>query len=385
MITTNSANIALIKNYKNVGDCAQIDGVADSVSKYFIQNSAQLNTTEVDINNLSNPVHNSIVILAGLCGLNLLSAHSNQIDENSMIVCLTHQWYEEIESLIKHTQNHYGLDIIAIPSHALHQGIRNLFSDSYTTLVITNGVCHNVSSKDIIREYNLFKDLFPFDDNNKLIAIVLPGDSLNPDNTWLFFTAEEAERIANHMVSYLNSPENQNSNLIVTNGPRTGKHNPATGEENFDAHRNGSLDSVTARFMGIIGNSVRNLLFDFQYGVKGQFMATLGALQKSSRSELYLPGESTSMISEAVDTLSGDNGDRSITIIMHSAMNESHSTFVQALQEKNIISILTKDNQLIAARKDLDTSENEPYVSARDMVAQSICTKYFGSHQNVNK
>lgn len=57
-----------------------------------------------------------------------------------------------------------------------------------------------------------------------------------------YYTAAEAQKPAEYISNFYKVNE---YSLIIFNGPRTGGHNPQTGEKDLSAHITDKLDNVT--------------------------------------------------------------------------------------------------------------------------------------------
>lgn len=373
---SNTTSIKLVKKSANVGDCDQLNGVGQATLDYFAAKEQPATIHEIEIDNFthSSVSNNSIIIAAGLEGIAALMQAQTEPGKRHLNVYLTHQWYPEIELLIKAgtantTATTGTADLIALPSHAVTEEIINKFANSLTTLIITTGVCHNVQVKDIIAEYNLFKNQFL--EAKQSIGIVLAGDAPCSSKTWFYFTPQEAENLANFIANYLHETKALGANLLVTNGPRTGKF-IAEGEEDKKAHRNGTMDLVTKKFMQTLDHQgIKNTqLFDFQYDAPSAFKAILGALRANeTASEIFLPGESISMISQGLDVLQKT----SMIIYMNSAMNATHTQYVNEVYASGKAKILTKDKEI-----QLPMAHNAKfnYLPAREKVAEQIMKRW---------
>ncbi|MFN8769602.1 MAG: hypothetical protein ACK5Z5_00775 [Neisseriaceae bacterium] len=274
-----------------------------------------------------------------------------------------------MESLIKSEENNKGADIIALPSHAATEKIIDKFATSNTALIVTTGVCHNIQVEDLIKEYNLFKKQFL--ETNKSIGIVLAGDAPDSTNNWFFFTQKEAKSLAKYIVKYLDENKIVGANLLITNGPRTGKFNTETKKEDVQAHRDGNTDLVTKKFMDTLDKSdIKNTtLFDFQYGAQTMFKAILGSLESTeSQSEIFMPGESISMISQGLDVLQKT----SMIIYENGAMNSTHKEYVKEVHATGKAKVLTQYKEILPNVDNSDVSSQTEYKPAREKVAEQI-------------
>lgn len=129
--------------------------------------------------------------------------------------------------------------------------------------------------------------------------------------------------------------------LLATNGPRTGQNDSRTGQKLL-THRTkdpetGALlsykmDEVSQAFLEGLKEAGlqegKHFVFsDFQFGIPSDFKPFLGAALSKEGSQVFLPGESTSMISEGYDNLPADT----VTLVTNHDMNETHRKHVNAM------------------------------------------------------
>ena len=105
----------------------------------------------------------------------------------------------------------------------------------------------------------------------------------------------------------------------MTNGPRTGRFDPETKEDANFHQKGGSLDPVTQVFMESLSDKSRVRLYNFEKGGSSLFKALLGVTSETKGSVL-VSGESTSMISQAIDTMPKG----SVVLYNHGAMQDIH-------------------------------------------------------------
>jgi mitochondrial fission protein ELM1 len=124
------------------------------------------------------------------------------------------------------------------------------------------------------------------------------------------------------------------------------------------AHGNGELDSVTAHFKEILETNLgkkRVKVFDFQFDQKtpyNSFDLVLGAVI-ATKGEIFVPGDSTSMISEAIDTMAPQR----VIVYENSAMNEVHHSHIASEFKAGRAAILKEDQTVTGP---LSTSESVP-------------------------
>ena len=345
-------NIYIVSDKNYVGDRNQILGVADKTKQYFKSHKISSSILEYDISNieeikekLEKNKNLAILISSGSYGIKAITSLKSDptIAKKVLAVHLSHQLLNSNNlghrQLVQTKDNSSsGADIIVLPVHVLNKDNSKQLASDYTTLVPTIGVAHNVQQLTIEKEYNKYKSSFPVSD--KYLAVILAGDAPDSSAEMHYYTATEAEKLAQYVSNMATS---ENYAVLVTNGPRTGKYDSKTGEEQ-NVHNNGIIDPVTLKFTEILEkNKVSYKLFDFQKGQPNAYKeAIFGAILYNPGSEILVPGESTSMISECLDTLPKDRA----IIYYNSAMNINHDKHVESEFNNGRAAILDKDMHL---------------------------------------
>jgi Mitochondrial fission ELM1 len=222
------------------------------------------------------------------------------------------------------TTNHEKLidkvDHLALPAHTISQLV--VPKESRTKLIETIGVAHNRQVSQIEKACNENTAKLP--QAAEFMGVMLGGDAPTPEGKILLFTEDNARQLARFIAK-----EQGNRHLVITNGPRTGKFDPKTMEENKTVHRMGVKDPVTLAFVEELEKNLvkpeQYTLFDFQFGQKSDMDVILGLL-RAHKAELYVPGESTSSISESIDVMP----DHAVTVYENVAMNEVHKAHVKS-------------------------------------------------------
>jgi hypothetical protein len=263
--------------------------------------------------------------LAGLNGL-----------ERLRIAHLSHQIFSNHSDLINQA------DFVILPQHAINTNFMNLIRSSKSRLFTTQGVFHHLQQKEIQDAYAKFQDLVPPARN--YIAVILAGDAPSPEGQIQFFSKIDAQNLARWIASFANR---SHSTLLVLNGPRTGKYDPRTNQAYPDVHRKGVTDSVTTAFMKEVRSRMKPqkvALYDFQFDQPSHYKTVLGILQHRPGS-LFVPGESTSMISEVIDFLP-----KQIILYENNAMNSTHKAHAQSEYQTGRVQLLTQDFRLLSRK-----------------------------------
>lgn len=356
-----------------IGDKNQVHGIAHSLKEHLPENTLQkvfeLKDKEAFLADAQKNVfrqgseNKGIIVAAGVGGVDIIRQIKPQ--KNIVIAHSSHQF----------TKNHANLkdiaDIVALPQYVVTDEVHGAIESSYTTLIQTTGVSHNLSPADIEEAYQKSKD--PLLLKNAYIGVILGGDAEMPEGGWRYYTAEEARELASYIAPKV---KEQQSHLLILNGPRTGKHDQKTGKIIETSHRDGNLDAVTEAFKGsllkerlIEGKDFT--IFDFQFGKPSAYPVVLGALLKT-KSLIFVAGESTTMVSETADCLPKGL----VTAYTNNAMNENHRKHCVSEREVGRINILQKEDerwQLLEAKEASDPSVSRP---ASQIIAEAIKKRF---------
>lgn len=246
------------------------------------------------------------------------------------------------------TSNHSRLvgkvDFVAVPIHAVGDFDQHLVG-SKTQLIKTIGVSHNRQIEGIEAVYQEEKN--KISKNGPYLGVILGGDAPMPTGEIKLFTEENACQLAKYIANI-----RQNRHLLIINGPRTGKYD-AQSQEIKTAHRDGQKDFVTQAFLHQL--SMLNIdqdqvtVFDFQFNIPNRDMdLVLGAL-KQTQSEILVPGESTSSISESIDVLHPNT----VSVYCNTAMNSVHEAHVKSELDANRIKLLSIGFKDVAKANDI--------------------------------
>jgi len=372
-------NIYLIKNPNYLGDYNQLLGISKKTKGYFNKHNISVNIEEYNITELeslrykmktNNDKSTIIILSAGVYGIeaikSLKSDHS--ILHHILAIHVSHQILNDKfthSQLLQANDRKSGADIIVLPDHVLDSKSKALLGNSkYTQLVKTVGVAHNLELSKIKKEYTEFKDILPKSD--KYLGVILGGDAPDSNGKIHYYTELDAQKLAQY-ISDLAIKEKYT--VLLTNSPRTGKHDPITGKERDGMHNNNLIDPVTLKFQEVLTvNKVAFKLFDFQKNKPNLYKAIVGAVLYNTNSRIFVPGESTSMISECIDILPAG----SVTIYYNSAMGNVHERHVKAEFDNGRASTLDSNMQFKNPNHNIIVKIN----SANDVIAESIYNLY---------
>lgn len=254
-------------------------------------------------------------------------------------------------------------DIIAVPRSAtrLQPELTMNYLRDNTSLVLSRGVPHNVNAKTLVTDTDTYNALdkapIPTITSNT-VAIVLPGDAPNEQGEIQRFTPTEAEALAERIFhqEVINN-DRETCHFIVTNGPRTGKHDDQGKELTPNPHKAGNIDASTQAFLEKLNSlscadkTHETTLFDFQFSdLPSAYKPILASFQQAgnNRGAFYVAGESTSMVDEVTGLLP-----EAIIIETH-AMNNTHRAFTDDVLEEGAASFLRLDESYQASPKTTD-------------------------------
>ncbi len=364
-------HVVNLKNGKNAGD----DNNALAITKEVLRLEAGALNTTVDVEEIDSFIKSAaedtsstyVFIGAGNQSLEPLSKAKKAI-ASCKTIWSSHQVYKEI---LDHEEN---LDKIALPI------TEQIELKDASKRISTLGVPSILNAADTVKEYEAKKDRIISSDTG-YITIVMGGDANNAvTGKWQYYTVAEAEALADY-AAFLHKKSGKK--LLITNGPRTGKFNPETGEETLN-HRD--FDPKTKEAVYAMTDPCSDALIeklvekglsigeDFQFsdfrflekGVDSAYKSFLGAVVKNkSNSFVLMAGESTSMLTDCL------NVDVNLAAYTNKAMNDSHNSFFKMLTNNGFMYGLDDKFQIIS-KTDEFKSDIKEYVAAETQIANII-------------
>jgi len=273
------------------------------------------------------------------------------------------------------------INFMALPIHALKFAELDFETNTtpglQTKLISTIGVSHNRQSDVVEEVYQREKARIP--NKKAYFGVILAGDAPTPKGMFKLFTEANAQELANYVAHHL-----EDRHLLIINGPRTGKYKVISSEKPAEdkaayskeeieelktSHRNGQIDYVTQAFLGALqkrsvsGNQMT--LFDFQIGSPNHDMDLVLGVLRTTSSEILVPGESTSAISEAIDVLPQNK----VTVYHNTAMNDVHSAHIESELSNGRIHYL---NEGFKAVPQAELTSKNPQESQKISAAETI-------------
>lgn len=279
----------------SISNLSKADVVSDNAGEQaMISNLRTLIDSDPFFKNIS------INIGAGISGSKEFAKLSGG---KSLNVLLTWQWLDEMKNLKPGT-------IVVTPEHSINKDFKSLASK--VKIITIHGVLHNRNIETIQKENSA---LIPA---GTKIIFMLAGDTQQADGSWVLFDKNMAKKVVNKLP--------KNTNTIILNGPRTGKHINENNAIKVDehAHRD-KFDTVTQEVLNISSSNESWSVYDLKYGQNSLWGPALKFCFENSGVILVLPGESTSMISEALSL-----GIKP-AIYEHTAMTQTSLAYVKSL------------------------------------------------------
>lgn len=360
--------LILLSNHDNAGDHNQVLGIASVLESMASPKiiTEDFNTKTISSKELQTQVSNDllqgrvIIIGAGEGGIEGLT----DISPNpNLIICLTsHMFLKEFEDIKLLNK----VNFIALPSHVA-ANFKSLLGQK---LIETTGVSHNRQADLANKAYSEWGKKELPQNCSTYLGVILGGDAPTLMKEIKLFTEEDAVRLAAFTVKTAG-----NACVLVLNGPRTGKHD-ATKQEIMTVHRQGYSDRITELFQKeLLAHGIKTIkLFDFQHDTKtpyNSFDLVIGAV-KATGGMIIVPGESTSMISESIDTLPS----KSVLIYEDSAMNEVHSAHVASELAAGRASVLKNYCEIEAP----PLNRADPKSGAAKVIAEKLWSAASSSH-----
>ncbi len=335
-------HVFIITKPEAVGDYNQLLGIKNSLQPLApkVTSFLEFQVTNLDqmitaLKNLSDSESKEkiIILSVGDYGIDAFKRIKAEINNpNLKYVLSSHQLTDKI-FLEKD-----NIDLLALPAHAISQEFEREFKkENVSKIIPTIGVAHNLDKHQVETAYEENKDkILPLKACKKYIGVILGGDAPDASNKMHYYTAEEAIRLADYIAALA---KKENAVVLATDGPRTGKHNPLDGQVNEKAHtEQGEPNPVSGAFQTRLAQQLppdQFKFYGFIYGKPSLSKAIYGAVVKT-QGKLFIPGESTSMISEGIDSV----GKGMMVVYPTNSMNENHKAHVKLEQQHGRVKLL---------------------------------------------
>ena len=366
--------LLVVLNEGRIGDQNQLNGIVDELSKtqskWSINYLKNIQTSEIEaaIGQACKNSYKLALLTSGPDGIKVIDNISSKLCPSVLVVSSAHMLFKDHINILG------KVNILALPSYSFDNEFEHKAEKVGTKIVKTLGVAHNITLKSIEDEYNRFKDRFSWlKKQDKIAMIVLGGDAPDSDGKIHYYTSSEAQKTAEYIGNFCKS---NNYSLLIFNGPRTGQYDSTTGDKNADAHTNDKLDEVTESFMKKIETHLKPdqyKLYNYSKNSASPYRAGFWVVKNAKTGKCFLPGESTSMISEANDILPSQT-----IIISNGAMNESH--LKHAILEAKAAKAIVLDENFQEIKIPVDQAIS---VKARKTNAELIADQIIDDYKNL--
>ncbi|MBX9786420.1 MAG: hypothetical protein K2Y08_03675 [Alphaproteobacteria bacterium] len=265
------------------------------------------------------------------------------------------------------------VDFIALPTHVASDVKEELGKK----LIETTGVAHN-RHPDMTTYDEYQKELPPAD---LYLGVYLGGDTSTDTKKVKLFTEDDATRLANYIIAKAEEINQRGLTpcVLVLNSQRTGKHD-IDGKELLTVHREGKADHITKLFANKLADKgIEYKIFDFQHNTPenkewvsayNTFDLVAGAV-RTTKGKMFVPGDSTFVISEAIDVMPSESIDTmppgKALVYYNAAMNDVHKAHVVNEKETGRVSILENYENITPA-----SDNTEIKASASKIIAQKL-------------
>lgn len=273
----------------------------------------------------------TLVLGAGLDGVESFEKLTKSY--NSLFIWSGHQ----IPKIFK---NFEDVNAIIVPNSALDQHTKEEIGKQ-TKLITTIGVPHNKSKADINKAYEEWSKGIELPPHNGFLFVALPGDAPDEHGVQHYHTKESAAKLGTLLGAIATK---QNMLLLATNGPRTGKFDPKTGEAMPVHHKGEAMDAVSSAFLAAAEDAAgksKVIFADFKFGSPSLTSAFLGAVASDDRSVAVIAGESTSQVTEAVNLLNPGQ----VYVLPNEAMNKNHEQYIAEVINNNYAKELKESDE----------------------------------------
>jgi hypothetical protein len=276
---------------------------------------------------------------------------------------------------------------VALPETAVSQKQAALVHKN-ATLELTKGVAHCVKDKTVKADAERFQGALPYvTEETTCLGIILAGDAPTTSGEMRCFGPDDAVKQAQHIAHHIKSNLlwHDQTVIMVTNGPRTGKHDPITKQPyDPDPHRSHTLDASSKAFLEELGRQLeidtdKIYFYDFQFDAlktgPSAYKPMMHVLARSQKSYWYVPCESTSMVTESTHLSA-----KGVEVIVYHPQSENATHLTHAadyvsqgivsdihtprVEQRAVITMTSAANQIAQRSLLLMTSNVQEYYQA---------------------
>jgi hypothetical protein len=265
---------------KYVGEGSQILGLARELSNLpqeSIRFAEDRALTKPEIEAITgNP--NNIFISSGKYGAQAIQK-LKAICPTLVTVHVSHQVSTAYTGILLNAKT----NVMALPAHVVNDDIRSQCKNAGVLLVETIGVSHSTDQNLLKEQHKLLASKLP---EKPFDVLIIPGDTENQEGIKVPFKIEDARELVPRLAEHL-GPK-----VLLISGPRTNQHKA------FE----GMVDPITNAFKEILESKGKRVVVFAYKETPGGYKAALHAMKCNQVEAVWVSGESTSMVSEIIDT-----------------------------------------------------------------------------------
>ena len=347
--------IVNLKDGAHIGD----DNNAKSIAQALADKTNSAQPTDIDIKEtdkllgLLSSSEQIVVVGAGEQSIKTLS----HLAQNPNITTI---WSGHQQPNIFEGGDINAIDKIILPEYAVGYGLKTFAPDKI--IACDYGVPNSKNVKNYLKDcQNAASDGIIIPPADKYLTVVLGGDAVDKAGNAREYSPTEAFDLGKMMGE---QAIRDNYTVLATNGPRTGSHSNSNAH-----HENEPLDEVSTAFIAGLKQAglpkAQQEFYDFRFGKKTALNALIGVVATDPKNFLYVPAESTSMISEAIENLPVG---RTIIYDVNSA-SEEHAKQVSKVFNDGYAYCLDVANYQLQSPKKLAT---QPPMRADEQAAEQV-------------
>lgn len=373
--------ILLLYSSINLGDVAHVNAIHSSLEnrigpldRHDIEINCDDETLLSNFTNVANQLGEEpyVIFAVGEKGSSALNTLANQHSvsfDNAYVALGIHQYYDIISKL--------NLDYISIPSSVLNSEDKLKTIDSIKKHSLTFAVpAANPSIDSLKASYENWDITNKPTLDAKYIVVMLPGDA--PESGKMrYFTEDSADELFNDL--YLLWQNNPEFMVIVENGPRTGKHDPITGQvKSTHEYKLGeedpsvAIDDISKHFVEQLKQKeipFQFFNFAFEISENGKssnsvFNQLLYLAQSKAENFFIIPGESVSMLGQIPLYIFSNKA----IVFKPSSMNPDHEAIFQEALHQNFVSYFDAEGNIIYPKENSKRQLDDANQVASDLI-----------------
>jgi len=344
--------ILLLVSSINSGDIANAKTISNGLNAqevFIVDSNKPLEELAIDYKNIllekCNNQEKYLTLAVGEKSMKALKflAHKNILDSraNNYTALILHQYFTDLSFL---AENHI-VDHLIVPLAAQGNSAQKIIIDKFPHTTLTFAVPGiNLSTETLVKAYHDWH--YPTKKpslQQKSIIVILPGDAPDAEGNIRNFTQESAKELAENVYNLWKN-QGKKHQILIHNGPRTGKHYPL-GSHSFNKGEGSTetvIDPISKLFKELLEEkNIPCILYNFAFEIDGENKNLISVykpllyLAKQNDNILIAPGES---ISTMGDVTSLNMPANRVIIFKPSSMNEEHNALLEYAFSRGFIS-----------------------------------------------